>query len=79
MKIFDMRCGWAVEGEYIDTLPAKEPVTDSQMRAYFSTAPGMPHYDEHVRPTAYNRVVIQRPAGEFVIVPINPDVYCMQE
>jgi len=78
MKITDRRCGWSVEGRYIETLPSGVPVTVDQMRVYFGAEPGDRHYDEHIGPVPYERIVLQKANGDFTIVPINPDIYVVQ-
>lgn len=78
MKIIDRRCGWSVEGRYTEALPQGVTVTPEQMYAYFGIEPGHRHYDEHSAPNKYDRIVLQKPDGNFVIVPINPDIYLIE-
>lgn len=78
MKIFDKRCGWMVEGTYIETLPSQLAVPDDQMRAYFGTEPGHRHHEEHATAVLYDRIVLQKTSGEFIIVPVNPDCYAVE-
>lgn len=74
MKITDKRCGWSVEGTYIETLPKGLPVPEDQMRAYFGSVPGDRHYVEHSTPAEYDRIVIQKGDGKFVIVPVHDNM-----
>lgn len=79
MKIIDRRCGWQVEGMHLATLKADEPLSAAEMLAYYQITPDGKHYDELIAPTKYDRVVILKPTGAMVIVPMNPDTYLVME
>ncbi len=79
MKIVDIRNAWQAEGMRVATLPANEVVDDRSMLAYYDSYPGHKHYDELRQPCRFDRYVILKPDGRFVIIPMNPAMYIAVE
>lgn len=79
MKISDVRCGWTVEGKYIATLVAGERPSDDELVSYYGVKPGEKNYHIYAAPAKYDRVVILKDNGHFVIAPMNPDIMKAEE
>ena len=74
MKISDTRCGWTVEGRYIDTITAGERPSEDEVLSYYGFEKDDPKAAQYFTPTRYDRIVILKDNGSFVIAPKNPDM-----
>lgn len=71
MKVSHASNGWSIEGMCVATFPAGLPVDDMYLRAYYSVDPGHPRYRELRQACRFDRFVIMKDCGSFVVVPIN--------
>jgi len=72
MRLVNLRAGWMSEGMFITILAANKPVDDKCMASYYGPYPGDKHYAQLQRPNKFTRVVLMKPTGKFVIVPLTP-------
>lgn len=79
MKVVDFRNAWQAEGMRVATLPANAPVDDRSLLAYYEVYPGHRNYAALRKPCRFDRYVILKPTGGFVIVPMNPATYVVVE
>ncbi len=78
MKITDRRCGWTASGSLMARIPAMVMVNQAEMLSYYGLVPDDKKYHDLARASRFERVVLKKPDGEFLIVPINPDVYMLE-
>jgi hypothetical protein len=74
VKIINCSNGWALEGMYLVTLPAYKAVEPEMMLAYYRMDRTHPHYDEFSRACKFDRMVIMKPSGDFVVVPVSEHI-----
>lgn len=78
MKIIDRRCGWTAVGTEVGRIPAMALPTADEMLAYYHLEPGCAKYVYYSAANRFERVILKKLNGEFLIVPINPDVYVLE-
>lgn len=74
MKLINHRSSWSVEGRYIGTIHAGTRPTADEMLAYYHLRAGEPRYSGLVAAMRWDRVVLLKPNGNFLIAPITPDI-----
>lgn len=79
MKIAHVAGNWFAEGMHVATFNANEVVDDRELLAYYSTHPGDKHYTSLRSPSRFDRYVLLRPDGTFLIVPMNPSIFIVVE
>lgn len=78
MKIIDRRCGWFAVGTEVARIPANKEPTPDEMLAYYGLRPEDEKYEVLGSAAKYERIVLKKPFGNFLIVPLNPDVYVLE-
>lgn len=74
MKLANPRAGWITEGILITILAKDKPVDSQCMATYYGLNPGDRHFAQLQRANKHTRVVLMKPNGRFVIVPMTPSV-----
>lgn len=74
MRLVNRRSGWVVEGKYISTIPSTVKPTADEMLAYYHLRPGDPRFAGLAGVMPWDRIVLLKPNGNFLIAAITPDV-----
>ncbi len=74
MRLTNHRAGWMTEGMLITIFAANKPVDAPCMQTYYGLTPKDRIYAALQRPNPFTRVVLMKPTGTFVIVPMTPHV-----
>lgn len=75
MKLHNARSTWTLEGMQIYKIPPNRRLTMVEMSAIYPSAqPASQAYRRLAVPSRYERLVVLKPAGTMVLVPMTPDV-----
>jgi hypothetical protein len=79
VKIIDTAGTWTVEGMHVATFPADEEVDDRALLAYYGIGPQDRKYAQFKQAIRFDRFVVMRNNGSFIIIPMNPSLFLVLE
>lgn len=75
MKLHSEKGTWTVEGQVLYTIEPDRPLTRAEMVSFYHGLPfGTLTYYLLQKPCAFARIVVLKPTGRHVIVPVSPHV-----